>query len=294
MKFLVFNFDYHWYHGGVVVTHEFTKILSDLGEEVYMMHANIKSPEDKTTVVDYETAAKLALEDDCVTIYPEIVRGNPMNAKHVVRWMLYYPEFTESINPNFKEELIFVYLKRFVENTPYRDSPTLTVIKTRIGEFYPINIDRTHDAILIKKSAVENTYHDLRNRHYEPFSKMFDKDVLLFDTTIQTITNKSVQDLNYELNKIRYFISFDRASYFNVLAALSGCVSVQIPIDGLSKEEWRETTKHTRHGVAYGLGDIDWALQTRDLLIEDLQESEKTNITEVEKFINIVKQHWNL
>ena len=46
-------------------------------------------------------------------------------------------------------------------------------------------------------------------------------------------------------------------------AALCGCIPIVVPIEGVSKQEWHPE-KELRYGIAYGSGDVEWALQTRE------------------------------
>lgn len=71
---------------------------------------------------------------------------------------------------------------------------------------------------------------------------------------------------------------------YSRLAALCGCVSVVIPDSDLLKEEW-QPVEELRYGIAYGLEDIDYAIETQKLVAQYFKEQkEKMNIN-VEHFI---------
>ena len=76
-------------------------------------------------------------------------------------------------------------------------------------------------------------------------------------------------------NKFKAFVSYDSLTFFTVIAALCGCVSIVYKVKGLTKEEWINTTaaseflKFKGHsnlfGIAYGLEDIPFAVSTLHL-----------------------------
>ena len=101
------------------------------------------------------------LHDNCIAVYPEIVRGNPLNCKYVVRWILlalgyetphsikqtwsssdliYHWETSQSINKN-------ILRKHLVE-------PIFTKTNTN---------RRVHYCVLIKKGRIFNS--NSLNRH---------------------------------------------------------------------------------------------------------------------------------
>jgi len=82
-------------------------------------------------------------------------------------------------------------------------------------------------------------------------------------------------------NQHTYFISYDPLTFLIVIAALCGCISIVKKVDGLSKQEWLDTTgaaeylketgTNSLYGIAYGADDLQNAINT----------------------IHLVKQQWN-
>jgi hypothetical protein len=97
-------------------------------------------------------------------------------------------------------------------------------------------------------------------------------------------------------NMYEYFYSYDPCTFYSIIAAMCGCISVVVKVDGLNKEEWLNTlapieylkeTGEPLYGVAYGEEEIEFAKSTLHLVEEQwksiLNYSKKKYI---EPFIN--------
>ena len=95
--------------------------FKNLNEEVYLAHKTEQfipglqhyEEEDFFSLAEFpnlENSYQLNL-NECVTIYPEVTSGNPMGSKHVVRWLLHYPDYHLGHGSETwqKEDLLFAY-----------------------------------------------------------------------------------------------------------------------------------------------------------------------------------------
>lgn len=294
MKFLIYTFDPTWRSGGSMVMHELSKILSDLGEDVYLTVTPEKLPENNSKLIDQTEAMIISAQDDCVTIYPEVVAGNPLNAKHVVRWVLYYPGGHGAGDTVYNEsEYVFSYSKRFIENTIYENSPLLFIFNSNVNKFYDVGRNRSRDAFLIRKGSLGiNNLEERRNRHVGPYSNLLTKEILNVDYIINSVS--SFEELNEAFNEIRYFISFDPDTYFNVLAALSGCISIVVPMDGIDSEQWKTKSEVSNYGISYGFDDLFWSFKTQNKVREHILQMEQRNILSAKTLIQLTKERWNI
>ena len=89
------------------------------------------------------------------------------------------------------------------------------------------------------------------------------------------------------------FISYDSLTAYSRFAVLSGCVSIVIPDQGVSADEWYPNTKD-RWGIAYGLSDeaIAWAERTRHLVGGRIQEEEDGCQQDLTRFLKDVDDYF--
>ena len=97
--------------GGQVAMHKLCHDINSLGRTSYITssdtHYKLKSPFLGDRSIDM---------DNCVVIYPEITHGNPLGARHVVRWILNTPGLCGGVGNGFynhklDSDLIFKLLK---------------------------------------------------------------------------------------------------------------------------------------------------------------------------------------
>lgn len=302
MKFIIALYPYSWREGGTTAMHYFSKMLCDMGEEVYITTLNkdytdnpftdttLAMPGNNSKTINARVASIIAQEDDVVTIYPEVEPGNPLNAKKVVRWVLYYPGGHSTGDTSFdSSEYVFAYSDRFVKGTIYESSPLLSIIQTRTNQFFDMNLERIYDCALIKKSVSMN-FKQIKANHFDPYKHLLDKPLISLDQILGQLTR--IEDLNLIFNKVRYFVSFDHATYHNFLASLSGCTSIVLPMDGVSKEQFVKDMPLYQYGVAYGFEDVKWANQTRGKMRAQLEKTEEQNTVFIKNFLNLVSEKW--
>jgi len=281
MKFLIYSFNYDWKSGGNQVLHELGKILSQ--DYTTYVFGTTTVFESKAICVNIDKAKEIAIQDDVITIYPEVITGNPFNAKNVVRYVLYYPGWHAGDKQYSNNELIITYNNEYVKDTKYDNAFVLTVLNPKLNIMRNHNKKRNKIGLLVRKCKDFDYKMNLLNQ----YKNLLKLPVISIDDEINKCTD--LRNLSKIYNTISLFISFDPHSYYSTMAALCGCTSVVIPSKEISSEEFYNVQKY---GVAYGFENIDFAKFTHRKMIENLKEMEKDTFAQCADFVKLVKSHF--
>lgn len=186
--------------------------------------------------------------EGAVVIYPEVVAGNPVGARAVVRWLLHKPGFHTGQVDFGVNDLIFFYQDAF-HSPVVGDHADNRLTLTWWNDIYRDRGvgTRSGSAYLLKKGAGRPLVHDLQD-----------------SVPIDDLPHEEKADI---FNRCTYFYTYDPYTLYSRYAAICGCIPVVIPPPGLSKEEWVPRVGD-RYGLAYGMEEVPWAIATRDLLLE--------------------------
>jgi hypothetical protein len=215
-------------------------------------------------------------KETTVVVYAENESGNPLQAKHIARWIMMNPKDDLGDAKYSSNEHLFLYNDIYTVNDRYKNQ--IKGLLTAIDMNYHLQIytnhyaERTGGAYIIRKGI-----HKPHDKHPANFIKI--------DDELFKFTDK--EKAQY-FNGIKTFISYDPASFISVQAALSGCEVIVIPDDEgeFSFENLKQS--HRLHGVAYGLDDLPWARETLHLLPNALQELNQKNLETIKNF----KSYW--
>ena len=77
---------------------------------------------------------------------------------------------------------------------------------------------------------------------------------------------------------------------------MCGCISIVIPDEKTSSENWKNTFPYFKYGIAYGNNpeEIEYALTTQDLLREQIKELENNSINQIKQVLKDIEKQWNL
>jgi len=300
-KFIIFSPSYNEKSGGIVVLHKLCHILNELGHDAKLLPHREQFVIDKTNFFKtfeiffkfeikslfngYKTNTSLntpvvtskqfpVIDDDTIVIYSELVLGNPLNAKNVVRWLLHQPGFHTGqvmYNPG---ELLFKF-NSAIDDFHYPGSKTSKVELKVIH--YPLehyNLENTSsnrqgNAHCIRKGKDKKIIHDLNN------SILVDH---LSHAEVAKVFKRSEQ-----------FISYDTYTAYSIFAVLCGCESIVVPNDGESEEQWYPN-ETDRYGLAYGFNNIERAKLTAHLVKEHIEKEEKKSLTNVKSCVREINQ----
>lgn len=208
------------------------------------------------------TIEEISKKDDIITIYPEIISGNPIQGRNVVRWLLHHPGFfTGAVSYGTNE--YFIRYHNWVKK--------IDTINSKMSEkvlyitHFPFEIynkdnqsnNRSGTAYCIRKGAGRRIIHNT-------------EDSILID-------GKTHEEIAKIFKSVKQFISYDTETAYINFAALCGCESIVIPKEGVSIDEWRPSIED-RYGIAYGFENIDFANKTKHLIRNQMQKKENENI----------------
>jgi len=270
MKFIVWCWDYSRFIGGVRVMHKLCHVLNSLGADAYVT-AKKTNPDWNTPVYDGNGFDK----EQTVVIYPECIPDNLLDAKHVVRWILYHQ--VAEYDPS---DHVFKLFEHYHTHGNKCDG-MLQIFDYPMEKWHDQNLERTFNMVLYRKGAWKQPFVNLNlpNKFiYDEIEKEQDENI------IATCMNKSIN-----------FVSFDDCSYAANQAAMCGCNSIVIPDPRLDAENWRIQRPFLKYGVAYGFDEkeVKYAQETRHLVKPYLQGFNDRSTEHGQNFIeywkNIIK-----
>jgi ferritin-like protein len=232
---------YNHTSGGAIVQFEMCRILRELG-----VNARIKSSSQTINNVcnDYYNN-EFPIDDNCVVIYGETIEGNPLNAKNVVRWILGPVGVSSNINiPHTwgKEDLVYYF----------NSEEKFNINPERIGNIY-----KFLSSIYINPN-IENYNSHKRGTCFTIRKSGMHKDIkgIHFHDSFEITRHHSQSQCIEFFNQYEYFISYDPLTFLSIMAAMCGCVSIVYPVDGLTKQQWIQTTAAAEYCKSKGLDNL--------------------------------------
>ena len=294
--YVIFSPPYDEIRGGSIVLHKLCHLINQQGRQAYIFplfenfeinQLNYKkliplllrrtirwkfkpyrtNPKFRTPIV--RSIAQLGNWEDIVVVYPEVTFGNPLNAKHVVRWLLHNPGHLKGKFFYGADELHYKISSQIKDF--YFPGSTLSNLELRITH-YPIelyapptqNIRRSGTAYCLRKGRHKPIQHDIKNS-------------ILID-------GKKHKEVAEIFKHVQTFISYDTYTAYSRLAAFAGCDSVVIPDKEVTIDEWQPKPEE-RIGIAYGFENLAHAQNTKFLVAEKFDRLEKEAAGVVKKFI---------
>lgn len=292
MHYIVYAPPYSENVGGIIFLHELVHALRGLGEKAFLWPmVSALNPTKRTRLknwirppifkcnpeLDTPLATKALLNDGkAVVIYPEVIIGNPLKAKNVVRWLLYKPGllYPYDFGP---DEMFFTVSKM-------SDDPEIT---GGAPELFLWKVNRSYSNE--NRRARKGVCYIVRKGHKKsriPETEAVDA------IQIDGLTHQEINDI---FNRCEVFYSYDEATMYSQFAAICGCLSIVVPEEYTSHKDWVQAHELARYGVAYGTEEteIAHALATRDQLIELLDQKEKAGAETVKRFVTLTKERFN-
>ena len=306
MNFAIFSPSYDDNHGGPIALHYLCHLLNEMGHQAYIapLYKTYESDERfpfkgllKSIASKYRSCRKgyvvcpglhtpvikrppLPLADDTIAIYPEVVAGNPLGAKNVVRWFLHRPGYQTGKVCFGTEELYFDY-NAFSGGFGIAGS-TLSQNKLFITKYHEHLYNktdaldaqsRTGTAYCIRKGVGKAIVHELENS-------------ILID-------GMSHEQISKVFKRVKTFISYDTKTMYSAMAVACGAESVVVPDPGVSKEQW-EPTPIRAYGIAYGFDDMENARLTASAAVEQLELQDIHSRQAVSQFLVEVQEYFDL
>ncbi|MDY5576778.1 MAG: hypothetical protein SPF70_04785, partial [Lachnospiraceae bacterium] len=95
-------------------------------------------------------------------------------------------------------------------------------------------------------------------------------------------------------NNCKYCISYDTQTFYSTIASICGCISIVVTEKGKSRKDYCGTGEII-YGVAYGWEEeeINFALKTREKMLEKIVERQRQNLAETQAFVNLCMAFFN-
>jgi tetratricopeptide (TPR) repeat protein len=251
--------------GGVTLLHRLAYMINKLGYNAYLWPSDNNF---ETFLVNSKYKSKIAskdmINDNAIVVYPEIAKGNPLNAKHVVRWILNKPGQLGGDGIFGENDMIFYYSKAFTCGK--KNLNHLQIMELYGSMFEDRKQNRKGSCYVMRKGGGREIQHDL------------------FDST-EIIDVTPSEELVKIFNEKKYFYCYDYASFLSLQAALCGCISIVVPYEDITAEQWMGMNRNRVFGIAYGEENIEHAVTTLDKVRPNIEKLEDEFYENVKEFI---------
>lgn len=286
INYIIYAPSYNENSGGTIFQHALVNALNARGEKaslwpmapIYPQSIKNKvkralrpKPYLTNDQLNTPVATKADLGPNTVVVYPEIVLGNPLGAKHVARWLLYTPGKRHPFK--FEKNEMFFRVDEFADLPDLTGgAPDLflwTVNPAYKNENRP---DRKGACFIVRKWG-DGPRHPIT------------------EGAIQ-LDGMSHAQINEIFNKCEVFYSYDDATMYSQYAAVAGCLSVVLPSGDDKRDSMLSSHTLGKYGIAYGLEDekLEHAAATKDKVIGLLIEREREGQRSVDGFLRITQE----
>lgn len=285
-KFVIYSPSFNEGVGGSIVLHRLCDLLNKVGARAYLYpirpYFDMRNPVASTKNAIYHFAygkssfktfpgfntpiASFFDSANAIVVYPEVIHGNPLGARRVVRWLLHKPGFHNEVIGYGAKDVLFYFQEAFNEHElNLTVGGELQVFHVRTDIYKRTNYgQRSGTCYMLRKGKGRPIAHELTNS-------------ILIDDLSHEETAKI-------FNQSESFISYDMYTMYSQYAALCGCVSIVVPEEGLSKAAW-QPEEGLRLGISYGFDEADWARETQGRMVDYLRLHEATELQSVKNFI---------
>ena len=202
-------------HGGIIVILKTIELFNKNNIKCYLFSENPNIIINKR----YYLPLTNTINNNTIVIYPEIIYGNPLKAKNVCRWMLYYPEKRggKTLTDTWSKDDILISYGSFTGNMDCKLELDTVDFYEDIFKFSNKTANRKKKFYTIHKAKLQHWNNDDLDKETNFLkSKGFEE---LRHTNSQ-------EDLKNILNDASIFISFDVNTYISNIAVLCGCLSI--------------------------------------------------------------------
>ncbi len=248
--------------GGVNVQFELCRVLKELGINV-KIYSPIKI---KNSIFnDYYNNNDFDL-NETVVIYGETINGNPLNAPYVVRWILAPLGVCSNVNicnTWGKNDLVYYFnSEEKIKNNIEKNGNIFKIMCNMYISPYIKNNNREVRSGVCYTIRKGYSYHkNLISVHPSD--------------SFELLNQNNMLDIVNIFNKFEYFYSYDPCTFYSIIAAICGCISIVVKVNGMSREDWLSTTACAEYlnetgeelyGVAYGEEEIEFSKNTLHLV----------------------------
>ena len=223
------------------------------------------------------------LPDDCIGIYPEAYRLNPLGTKRIVRWINYYPPNDLSIKD---DELVLTYFPPY-----WRGADQLWTFQYDRWMFRDMGLDRDGTTCYSIRKGGPRWQNKKLDQHPNNAINV-DEFVWPSYRNNGVINEKCYVDLAVLFNTCSRFICYDHHTALSDFAAMCGIEVIVIP-DGIrSVEKAVEDAPLNLAGQAWGFDDLERANYTRHLLPRLLIKNKQDTDDSIDRLIEKCSHAW--
>lgn len=214
------------------------------------------------------------VDKNTIVVYPEVVYGNFLRAKHVVRWLLYHYGFAIDSAAYDENDLFVTFRDVFNDEKLNPNGYKLFTPYYDLSLYQRTNFARREGKCYIVRKG--------RNR--EDLPKEIDG-VIVDD--LPEVEKVKV------FNRCEYCISYDTQTAYSKIAAMCGCISVVVPEPGKNKSDYIKDEDYD-YGVAYGWSDeeIRRAQQTQHKVSDLYKQMNEEGKQNVAKFVKLCQDYF--